>query len=298
MFEFGQLRCFVAVGEELHFGRAAQRLNMTQPPLSRQIQLLEHAVGVSLFERTSRSVRLTAAGRTFLPEAKRLLRLAEAAALDAKRVARGDAGVLKLGFTGGSSYAFLPLLVAEAVAEMPDVELILREMRTAEQMDALGSGRLDAGLVRLPVDRRGVDLLCVARDRLVLAAPEHHGLARAEAAPGLGDLDQVPLIMYSPVDNRFLFDLVSGLFRSANVAPRYVQHVNQIHTVLSLVGTGIGVAVVPDSARCLAMRGVAFREFEPAPQAMAELHLVWRRVSDNPALRMFRNLVLPKLAVH
>lgn len=295
MLEFGQLRCFVAVGEELHFGRAAQRLNMTQPPLSRQIQLLEHAVGVALFERTSRSVRLTAAGRTFFPEAKRLLRLAEAAALDAKRVARGDAGVLKIGFTGGSSYAFVPRLVTIAAAEMPDVELVLREMRTAEQMEALASSRLDAGLVRLPVDRRGMDLVCVARDTLILAAPEGHRLALPEVTPSLLDLDQESLVMYSPTENRFLYDLVSGLFRTANIAPTYAQHVNQVHTVLGLVSTGLGVAIVPESARYLGMRGVVMRELSPALHASAELHLVWRRATDNPALRMFRTLVLPKL---
>ena len=296
MFEFSQLRSFVAVGEELHFGRAAQRLNMTQPPLSRQIQLLEHALGVPLFERTSRSVRLTAAGRSFLPEAKRLLRLAEAAALDAKRVARGDAGVLKIGFTGGSSYAFVPRLVTEAAALMPDVELILREMRSAEQMEALASGRLDAGLVRLPIDRRGVDLVCIARDPLVLAAPEAHPLARANAGPALAELDGQPLVMYSPTENRFLYDLVAGLFRAANIAPSYAQHVNQVHTVLALVGAGVGLAVVPESSACLAMRGVVVRPFERAPQAVAELYLVWRRPADNPALRLFRNLVLPRLA--
>jgi len=297
MLEFGQLRCFVAVGEELHFGRAAQRLNMTQPPLSRQIQLLEHAVGVSLFERTSRSVRLTAAGRSFLPEAKRLLRLAEAAALDAKRVARGDAGVLKLGFTGGASYAFVPNLVTVAATEMPDVELILREMRTAEQMEALVSGRLDAGLVRLPVDRRAVELVCVVREALVLALPADHALARANAAPSLRDLDQQPVVMYSPTENRFLYDLVSGLFRSADVAPLYVQHVNQVHTVLGLVGSGLGVSIVPESAAALGMRGVTMRELSPAPHTSAELHLAWRRGADNPALRTFRSLVLPKICM-
>ncbi len=295
MFEFSQLRCFVAVGDELHFGRAAQRLNMTQPPLSRQIQMLEHALGVSLFERTSRSVHLTPAGRSFLPEAKRLLRLAEAAALDARRVARGDSGVLKLGFTGGSSYAFLPRIVTTSASEMPDVELVLREMPTLEQMDALTSGRLDAGLVRLPVDRRGMDLVCVARDEIVLAAPDAHPLATSATPPGVHDLDRIPLVMYSPTDNRFFYDLISGLFRAANVEPLYAQHVNQIPTILGLVSAGVGVAVVPHSASNLAIRGVTFRELRPKPAAVAELHLIWRRTQDNPALRSFRDLVLPKL---
>lgn len=295
MFEFVQLRCFVAVAEELHFGRAARRLNMTQPPLSRQVQMLEHAVGAVLFERTSRSVRLTPAGRAFLPEARRLLRLAEGAALTARRVARGDAGAVALGFTAGASYAFLPRLVAAAAVAMPGVDLVLREMTTADQMEALAAGRLDAGLVRLPVDRRGVALARVAREALLLAVPEGHELAAAGAAPGLRDLDRAPLVMYSPTEGRYFYDLVSGLFRAADVAPSYVQHISQVHTILALVSAGMGAALVPEAARNLRVRGVVLRELSPAPGAVAELHMVWRRDQDNPAFRTFHDLVLPGL---
>jgi DNA-binding transcriptional LysR family regulator len=158
MFEFTQLGCF--------FG-------MTQPPLSRQVQLLEHELGVKLFERSSPSVRLTSAGRIFLPEARQMLQLAVGATATAKWVARDEAGTLTLGFTAGASYAFLPRLATIAMAEMPDVDLILREMTTADQMEALAGGRLDAGMVRLPVDRRGAELECVVREPLILAAPEH-----------------------------------------------------------------------------------------------------------------------------
>ena len=164
MFELNQLRCFLAVAEELHFGRAAQRLSMSQPPLSRQIQLLERGLGVILLERTSRSVQLTRAGRSFQPQPRQILRLSESAALSAKRVARGEAGLVTLGFTSGSSYTFLPKLVTLTMAEMPDVDLVLREMNTATQMDALAAGRLDAGLVRLPIDRGSPNSM--ARERL------------------------------------------------------------------------------------------------------------------------------------
>jgi len=126
----------MAVVEDLHFGRAAQRLSMTQPPLSRQIRLLEHELGVKLFERSSRSVQLTSAGRIFLPEARQMLQLAVGATVTAKRVARGEAGTITLGFTAGSSYAFLPRLAMIVTAEMPDVDLILPEMPTAQQMEA------------------------------------------------------------------------------------------------------------------------------------------------------------------
>jgi len=297
MFEFNQLRCFVAVAETLHFGRAAQRLNMTQPPLSRQIQLLEHELGVTLFDRTSRSVNLTSAGRTFLPEARQMLRLAEGAAVSARRVAQGDAGSITLGFTAGSSYGFLPRLVALAMAELPDVDLDLREMTTARQMEALAAGRLDAGLVRLPVDRHGNELACVLREPMVLAVPESHPLATARA-PRLKDLDRMALIMYatdSPTEGRYFQDLTASLFRAADILPNFVQHVSQVHAILALVSAGMGVALVPQSAGSLLARGVVLRELQPEPRPLAELHLIWRKGHDNPALRMFRDKVLPKL---
>ncbi len=294
MFEFSQLRCFVAVAEDLHFGRAALRLNMTQPPLSRQIQLLEHELGTQLFKRSSRAVQLTPAGRAFLPEARQMLRLAQRASWSAKRAARGEAGSVTLGFTAGSSYAVLPKLAAAAAQALPNVALVLRELRTAEQMEALATGSQDAGLIRLPVERRGTELVCLARETLLLAVPEGHELA-AGPAPSLPDLGRMPFVMYSPIDAQYFHDLVFSLFRAADAMPNFVQHVSQIHTVLALVSAGMGVALVPESARFLQVRGVAWRTLDPAPATPAELHMIWRRDNDNPAFAAFRETVLPGL---
>ena len=137
MFDLNQLRCFVAVAEELHFGRAAARLNMTQPPLSRQIQVLEHIIDAPLLERTSRSVRLTPAGRSFLPEARRILKLAESASQVARRIALGKTGSLKIGFTAAAAYGFLPELVAACRAKLPEVDFSLKEMVSGDQFEAL-----------------------------------------------------------------------------------------------------------------------------------------------------------------
>ena len=296
MFELSQLRCFAAVAEELHFGRAAARLNMTQPPLSRQVQLLEHALGVGLFERTSRSVKLTPAGRAFHAEARRILDLAEGAGLAAKRVARGEAGSVTIGFTAAASYGFLPRLIAAARAEMPEVDLALKEMVTADQTEALSSGRIDLGLLRPPIDRRGgVEALCVARERLLLAAPRGHPLA-AGREPVIRDLDRQPLVMYSPVEGRYFHDLLAGLFQAAGVAPHHVQHISQAHTMLALVGAGIGVALVPEAARSLRFDGVVLRPLRLPAKAAAELFAVWRRDNKNPALQVLRDRVLRGLA--
>ena len=266
MLEFSQLRCFVAAAEELHFGRAAERLNMTQPPLSRQIQLLEHALDVKLLERTSRSVQLTPVGRAFLPEARRVLRITESAAMMAKRVARGEAGTITIGSSGGSSYSFLPRLVALATAEMPDVDIVLRELVTTAQIEALGANRIDLGLVRLPIDRRGLGVMCVLREQLMVAMPRNHPLAKG-GDPAVRDLDRQDFIMYSPTENRYFHDLVTSVLRASEVLPNYVQYIHQIHTILGLVGVGRGIALVPESAQSLNFEGVIFRALRLSPKA-------------------------------
>lgn len=282
MFELSQLRCFVAVAEELHFGRAARRLNLTQPPLSRQIQLLEHMLEVKLFDRTSRSVALTPAGATFLPEARRLLRLSEAAALSAKRTAGGQAGTVTIGFTAVSGYDYLPRLIAGFRKAAPDIDLILREMVSAEQIEALASGRIDLGLIRPPFSRIELHSRCVVREPLLLAAPAGHRLAKASAV-SLADLDQQPLVTYSPYEARYFYDLLATIFTKAGIAPQYVQHISQIHSILGLVKAGLGLALVPQAATNLRFRGVVLRPIE-VDDRIVELHLAWRRSNANPSL--------------
>ncbi|CAH2601358.1 LysR family transcriptional regulator [Rhodovastum atsumiense] len=295
MFELSQLRCFVAVAEELHFGRAAARLHMTQPPLSRQVQLLEHALDIVLLERTSRSVRLTPAGRAFLPEARRILQLADGAGLAAKRVARGEAGSIALGCTAAASYSLVPRLIAFANADLPGIDVVLKEMVTADQMEALASGRLDLGLVRQPFDRRLVEAVCVQREPLLLAVPRGHPLAEGPE-PSFADLDQQKLAMWSPVQARYFYDLISGLCAAAGAAPQYVQYVSQAHTMLALVSAGLALAVVPEAGRALHFEGVVLRPLHSRRRALAELHLVWWRENTNPALPGFRQAVLDRFA--
>jgi DNA-binding transcriptional LysR family regulator len=155
MFDLSQLRCFVTVAEELHFGRAAARLNMTQPPLSRQIQVLEHIIEATLLDRTSRSVRLTPAGKSFLPEAKRILKLADSASQVARRIAMGKTGSIKIGFTAAAAYSFLPELIAACRTRLPEVDLSLKEMVSGDQLEALATGQIDAGLLRPPIGAGG-----------------------------------------------------------------------------------------------------------------------------------------------
>ncbi len=289
MFELSQLRCFVAAAEELHFGRAAQRLNMTQSPLSRQIQLLERILDVTLLERTSRQVSLTPAGRVFLIEARRIVRLSESAALSARRVAKGDAGRVAIGFTAVSGYNLVPQIVAQARASLPNIDLELREMVTTDQVDALLTGLIDIGFVRPPVDRHEFDTVCVQVEPLVVALPAGDP-RQSKAVLALNDFDGLPLIMYARQGAGYFHQMLVGLFDGAGVAPQYVQHVTQIHSMLGLVHAGLAAAIVPESASGLHMIDVQFRRLATEPEKPVELHMAWRRDNSNPALEPMRRL--------
>ncbi|MCV9939504.1 LysR substrate-binding domain-containing protein [Boseaceae bacterium BT-24-1] len=281
MFELSQLRCFVAVAEELHFGRAALRLNMTQPPLSRQIQILERVLDVVLLERSNRTVKLTPAGKSFLAEARRLLKLAESAALLAKRVANGKAGSINIGFTATSAYSYVPQLVAACRRELPEVEVSLKEMVSGDQLKRLDSGEIDIGLLRPPIPRRGLGVFRVMAEPLIAAVPVGHALARAESV-SLPDLAGEPFIMYAPYEARYFHDLLVELFSRAGLVPNYVQHLAQIHSMLAMVHSGVGVALVPETAVNLHFSGVALRPLDLPRHRPAELFFVSRDDNDNP----------------
>ncbi|MEU8570203.1 LysR substrate-binding domain-containing protein [Streptomyces pathocidini] len=287
MFTLTQLTNFVAVAEELHFGRAAERLRMTQPPLSRQIQLLENGLQVRLFDRTNRTVRLTPAGRAFLGEARRLLKQAEHATLSVRQFSAGEVGTIAIGFTAASAYAQLGRLLETASSALPGVEVVLREMVTRDQLEALSEGSLDLGLVRPPVPDAELDSRTVLREPLLAALPEGHPLARREGPLSLADFDGERLIMYSPIEARYFHDLLISVFRAAGVVPVYAQYLSQVHSILALVGGGWGAALVPEAAAQLRYVGLRFKEVELPEPRPVELNLAWRGSNDNPALHAF-----------
>jgi DNA-binding transcriptional LysR family regulator len=291
MIEFFQLRCFVAVATELNFRRAAVRLNMSQPPLSRRIQLLEHQLGVRLLERTQRSVRLTPAGQMFLPEAQALLHRANVVTLSARRIASGDAGSATIGFVTGSSYGLLPHIVSVVQQMLPDVNLVLREMTTSEQVEALAARRIDLGIVRVPFDQRDVASQCLAREEFMVALPRGHRLAKRRSIM-VKMLDGERLIMYSPSDWQPFYEMLAGVFHTAGISPKYVQSIASTHTILGLVNVGVGLAVVPQAAAYLHFRDVLLRPFSPDLGIRSEIHLVWQAKSDNPVLPPLRDLIV------
>src|SRR5688572_23721093 len=277
-----QLRGFVAVAEELHFGRAAARLRMTQPPLSRQIQKLEAAIGVLLLDRDNRRVTLTPAGEAFLREARRMLTIAEAAPDVAQRVSSGTRGLVRIGFTAASTFGILGRLLNELERMLPEVRIELSEMVTRQQVAALAAEDLDLGLARPPFDADLFDSRLLHREALLLAVPADHRLAKFGRPATPGDLTAEPLILHTQQQARYFYDLVVSMVPLTQ--ERVVHSVSQILTMLWLVSAGRGIAFVPASATLLGIPNVVFVPLAtPVPEPV-ELHLLWPRQSHNPAL--------------
>jgi DNA-binding transcriptional LysR family regulator len=281
MYSLDQLRGFVAVAEELHFGRAAERLNMTQPPLSRQIQKLEKAIGVRLFDRDNRGVALTAAGAAFLADARRLLELAEMAPSLARRISAGSAGSVRIGFTAASTFGLLGALLNEISDALPDVDIDLKEMVTKDQTAALISGEIDLGLARPPFDEEQFDSRLLYREPIMVAVPTGHRLTHLTREVTAQDLQGEDLIMHSPTDARYFYDIVISLVSSHRT---FVHTVSQILTMIFLVAAGRGLALVPHSATVLGIDGVEYVELGGFEKDPVELHAIWMRNSRNPAL--------------
>jgi DNA-binding transcriptional LysR family regulator len=287
-----QVRSFVAVAEELHFGRAAERLQMTQPPLSRQIQKLEKAVGAQLLARDNRRVELTGAGAAFLDEAYRLLNLVEGAGDLARRVDAGAAGVVRLGFTAVSAISILGGLLRRLTAELPDVEVRLSERVTMAQVDGIRRGELDIGLARPPFDTALLSSKVVLREPLMAVVPEAHPLAAVDRPLTPEDFEGQVVIGYHPQQSRYFHELTARFL--ANAHPRIEQRVHQVLTAMLLVAAERGLALAPESAASLHVEGVSFKELvhhggdtrlDADPDRPVELHAIWPRDAVTPVVR-------------
>jgi DNA-binding transcriptional LysR family regulator len=287
-FTFDQLEAFIAVAEEEHFGRAAERLHLTQPPLSRQIQTLERHLGVELFDRSKRRTRLTAAGAAFLVEARRLVAIARDAEDVAGRVATGVSGAIRIGFTSVVGNATLPRLLPLASRLLPDVQIILHEVRTPQMPEALLSSRIDLALGREFELTRDLKSRPLAPDGLVIAVPD--GFLGPGADGGereltsLRQLGNRPFVMYSGDAPHHVHDVVTSVLIVNNVRPRYVQRAMEVYTMLSLVGVGVGAAIVPQSTANWSGRRTAFVEVPELRSVTTHAVAVWRQGSPNPAL--------------
>lgn len=285
--ELRLLRFFLAVAEELHFGRAALRLHMAQPPLSQAIRALEEELGARLFERTSRTVRLTPAGQALLPEARAILAHAASAAALARRVHQGEAGELRVGYMNPVMDAVLCRALAEFRRQRPEVELRLVELPTPGQLEELRAGRLDVAFIRLVQDEgqdlRGLSTRPVCREPYVLALPEGHSLEKLRRVP-LAEVAAQPLILFARSALPRLHGEILAALRATGREPRVVQEVAGKHASLALVAAGIGLCLAPASARDWKRRGVVLRPVEPGLPEVC-MGAAWRTGQENEAVR-------------
>lgn len=277
------LRYFVTVAEERHFGRAAARLHMAQPPLSQQIRRLEADLGVELLSRTTRRVDLTAAGEAYLERARAILAAVDTAADEARRVAAGTVGHVTIGCVGSATYSLLPALSRRLAADLPGVEFSFRgEMLVADQLDALRAGTIDVALLRPPVADGSLTVRTLRAERLVVALPSGHALA-ARRRLRVADLAEADLIVHSAGRRSAMYDVVRRLFADAGEAPRIRHEVGETSTLVTLVAGGLGVAVVPEPVSALALAGVAYVPLV-RPAVTVELAVAHRTDRTEPPL--------------
>jgi DNA-binding transcriptional LysR family regulator len=284
--ELRHLRYFVAVGEEQHFGRAADRLHLAQPALTRQIQDLEKEIGFELFERLPRGVKLNPAGKQFLMDARRILQDVSEATLRASRVARGQSGTLRIGFLEHISWSgVVPNSFARFREARPSVELQLQPSTTLEQLDAIRSGSLDAGFIHhMPKDDQDLDQLLVGTARIVLAVPKRHPLTKLKKLH-LRDLVDVPFVWFPRRASPVLYDrLIHECVRGGLASPRVVQEGLNEATILSLVSAGMGVGWVLDTARGRSPNVIMQVADMDVP---LPLNLAWRKDNISPLLAGF-----------
>jgi len=288
--ELRHLRYFIAVAEELHFGRAAKRLVMSQPPLSQQIKLLEEEIGVILLKRTKRQVVLTAAGKVFLDEARKSVAQAEHAIRLAQRAARGEIGQLSVGFVSSAVYGKIPFIFSLMRSRYPGVSLLLQDLTSEEQVEALKVNRIDVGLVRPPVaNAESLVMRVIWREDLMVALPEGNPLSRAEEI-AIEWLAEESFIQIPRHVAPGFYDQCIQICAQAGFSPKIVQEARTTPTIVSLIAGGMGVSILPASLRSLQRSGVVYRPLK-MPVPTSDMAVIWRPADESPTLHSFLEII-------
>jgi len=277
------LEAVIAVADELHFGRAAARLGIAQPPLSQRIARLERELGIRLFERDRHGVTLTPAGSEILGPARRVVAGAEHITRLARDIRAGTRGALTLGAVGSAFYQALPALLAPCRAQLPELSLHIREMESPELVDAMLAGELDTGVVRPPVDH-GLQTRTVWTEPLMVAVPVGHRLATAPAIP-VQQLTDEPIVLFPRSSGPGYWDQVQAVLRTAGISLEPVAEADHITTVLGLVALEVGMSIVPASAQVLHLTGVCYRPLTPRTELA--LAVATNPESLTPSVRQF-----------
>jgi len=288
--ELRHLKYFVAVAEELHFGRAAERVGISQPPFSQQIKSLEEEIGAPLLLRSKRHVELTAAGKVFLLEARKSLAQAEYATQTALRAARGEIGQLTVGFVSSAIYGEFTSVFHLMRARLPGVVLTLHDMTSEEQVKAIKEHKLDVGLVRPPVPgAESLSFQIVFREPFVVVLPQNHKLARQKLID-VKDLAQESFLMVPRALGPGFYDQIIQFCAQSGFAPRVALETSSTQTIVSLIAGGLGISLVPHSLQSLRRTGVVYRPLKP-PVPTTELAVMWRPEDSSAALRLFLGII-------
>lgn len=290
MLELKQVLSFVTVAEELHFSRAAERLHMAQPPLSQHIKSLERDLGVMLFERNTRSVRLTDAGRALLPHARSLLEAARTAERAAAAQGTGEVGRVSIAFAGATSHAALPVLAQAVRKAHPGIELELQGATfVGIALNRIVDREVDLGFVRLPISRDGIVTHVFQHERLIVALPADHPLAALERVP-MAQLASEGFVSFPADRGSSLREHLTQAAMNAGFTPRIVQEAPDTHTILALVAAGVGVSLTVSSVAHIQQPGLVFRELD-GPTADLQAAFAWRSDNASPALRAVLDVI-------
>lgn len=286
--ELRHLRYFLAVAEELHFGRAAKRVHISQPPLSQQIQQLEKEIGFQLFKRTRKSVQLTDAGKVFQKEVYSVFECLEKGTLKARLASRGEAGWLSVGFIGSSTYVILPAIIREFREKYPEVELVLQEIQSSDQNQALREGRIHVSFARFPKPESGLIFETIYKEHLVAALPSSFPLTGKKILK-LSDIAPEPFILF-PHQPSAHADYTLQVFSNLGLTPNIIQTVEEMHTALGLVAAGLGVTLVPSSMQKTRREGIVYLKLEN-PEPVLEMKMGYRKDEESPVLSRFIEIV-------
>jgi DNA-binding transcriptional LysR family regulator len=288
--ELRHLRYFRMVATELHFGRAAEKLHIAQPPLSKQIQQLELELGFELFARTKRSVVLTPAGEVFLGEVEEIFKNLDRAIDIGRKTSRGELGQISIGFVGSATYNILPLILQKFRDRYPHVQIELHELTTDRQLIWLGEGKIDIGLIRPPIISRDLTVELVFEESLIVALPANHQLATVESID-LSLLATEAFILFPRQLAPGLYDPIITICRAAGFSPIVVQECIQIQTIVSLVSANMGVSIVPKSTQDIQRQGVVYKPIldNTPPVSIA---IVWRTNDDSAIVSRLLEIAL------
>ncbi|ARK32290.1 LysR family transcriptional regulator [Halalkalibacter krulwichiae] len=288
--ELRHLRYFTTVAKELHFGNAAKNLHIAQPALSHQIKQLEEEIGVKLLHRTQRKVELTEAGKVFLLRAKEILKNVTEACDEARSVSSGELGQIKIGFTGFVTYDILPSIIRNYQSEFPNVKLLLKHLTTTEQVKALNEGIIDIGILIPPIEERKLKLAFLREEDFVMALPREQFHDKEISGIKLIDLANERFIMPTRISGPGYYDLIISLCYHAGFSPNTVQEAQELQTIISLVASGLGVAIVPNSLRFADNENVLYVPIQDGGYRM-KTALAWGEGQDSPAIEQFINFV-------